>query len=120
MARAERLVGIFSSLKRLFGGGGGGGKKKRKRKKLPRIKLSSRCELAGTTGQGSMSKVYRARDNKLGRTVCLKVLDKAKTARFEQRWVGLDKPMEGEVLSELPHKNIVTAYEYGLTNIGEQ
>jgi serine/threonine protein kinase len=109
-------VGIFSSLKRLFVGGG----KKKGKKKLPRIRLSSRFELLGTTGQGSMSKVWRARDNKLGRTVCLKILDKVKTAKFEQRWVGLNKPLEGEILMELPHKNIVKTYEYGLTTDGEQ
>ena len=41
-----------------------------------------------------MSKVCHAYDNKLGRTVCLKLLDKAKTAKFEERFAiqGLDKP----------------------------
>ena len=39
-----------------------------------------RFDLLGRTGQGSMSKVWRARDKQLGRTVCLKVLDKEKTA----------------------------------------
>jgi serine/threonine protein kinase len=109
-------VGVFSKLAQLFGGGGKG----KKKKKLPRVKIASRFELGGQLGQGSMSKVYRARDLKLGRTVCLKVLDKEKTAKFEARWAGLNKPMEGEILSELNHPNIVKTYEYGLTNLGEQ
>lgn len=110
-------MGIFSSLKRLFSGGGGG---KKGKKNLPRIKVSSRFELLGTLGQGSMSKVYRARDLKLGRIVCLKVLDRAKTSKFEARWKGLGKPIEGEILATVGHENIVKTYEYGLTNNNEQ
>ena len=67
-----------------------------------------------------MSKVWRARDNKLGRTVCLKVLDKLKTAKFDARFPGLKRPSEGGVLTSLHHVNIVKAYEHGLTKQGEQ
>ena len=62
-----------------------------------------------------MSKVWRARDMKMGRIVCLKLLDKEKTAKFEARFPGLKKPREGEVCMLLKHKNIVQTYEYGLT-----
>jgi eukaryotic-like serine/threonine-protein kinase len=88
--------------------------------KLPRIDINKRFELLGRMGQGSMSKVWRARDRSLGRTVCLKVLDKEKTARFEARFPGLNRPMEGAVLVSLHHRNIVKTYDYGLTNQGEQ
>jgi eukaryotic-like serine/threonine-protein kinase len=87
---------------------------------LPRIDIDKRFELLGRLGQGSMSKVFRARDRSIGRTVCLKVLDKEKTARFEARFPGLKKPMEGAVLAAIRHRNIVQTYEYGFTRKGEQ
>jgi serine/threonine protein kinase len=89
-------------------------------KKQPRIDLSKRFELLGRTGQGSMSKVWRARDKQLGRVVCLKILDKERTTRFEARFPGLVKPNEGAITSSLHHKNIVKTLEHGLTTQGEQ
>jgi serine/threonine protein kinase len=104
-------MGIFS---KLFGSGGKAGKK------LPRIDVGKRFDLLGRTGQGSMSKVWRARDKQLGRIVCLKILDKEKTAKFEARFPGLNRPMEGAVCTALRHPNIVQTFEYGLTSKGEQ
>jgi serine/threonine protein kinase len=103
-------MGFFSSL---FGSGGGA------KKKLPRIDVGKRFELLNRTGQGSMSKVWRARDKSIGRIVCLKLLDKVKTAKFEARFPGLNRPSEGTVCSVLRHKNIVTTFEHGLTTEGE-
>jgi serine/threonine protein kinase len=108
-------VGFLSSLKALFGGKSKGGKAK-----LPVINVEKRFELLGRTGQGSMSKVWRARDRQLGRTVCLKVLDKVKTAKFDARFPGLKRPLEGAICTALRHKNIVQTYEYGMTTQGEQ
>jgi serine/threonine protein kinase len=110
-------VGFLAKLKALFGGGGKG--RSKADKKLPRIDVRKRFDLLGRTGQGSMSKVWRARDLKLGRTVCLKLLDKDKTAKFEARFPGLKKPREGEICLQLKHKNIVETYEYGITTGGE-
>jgi serine/threonine protein kinase len=107
-------VSIFSKLGKLFAGG------KKEKSNLPRIEVNKRFELIGRTGQGSMSKVWRARDRATGRTVCLKVLDKVKTAKFEARFQGLKRPTEGTVLLQLKHPNIVTTYEHGLTKEGEQ
>jgi serine/threonine protein kinase len=70
------------------------------------------------TGQGSMSKVFKTRD--MGRMMCLKILDKVKTAKFEARFIGLERPIEGAVCAAIKHKNIVQTYEYGLTTQGEQ
>jgi serine/threonine protein kinase len=105
-------VGFLSSLKKLFAG--------KAKTKLPVINVEKRFDLLGRTGQGSMSKVWRARDRDLGRTVCLKLLDKEKTARFEARFPGLKRPMEGAICVGLHHKNVVQTYEYGLTRQGEQ
>jgi serine/threonine protein kinase len=84
-------------------------------KRLPIIYVSERFELLGRTGQGSMSKVWRARDRQTGKTVCLKILDREKTLKFEARFVGLKKPSEGEICLALRHQNIVQTYEHGLT-----
>jgi serine/threonine protein kinase len=102
-------------LKRLFGLG----PKKKKEPALPRIDVRKRFELMGRLGQGSMSKVWRARDRSLGRTVCLKILDKEKTAKFEARFLGLTKPREGAISMALRHKNLVQTYEHGMTMEGE-
>jgi serine/threonine protein kinase len=106
-------VGFLAKLQALFGGKGKGDKK------LPRADVRKRFDLLGRTGQGSMSKVWRARDLKLGRTVCLKLLDKDKTAKFEARFPGLKKPREGEICLQLKHKNVVETYEFGITTAGE-
>jgi eukaryotic-like serine/threonine-protein kinase len=105
-------VGVFSFL---FGNKSGG----KTKKGLKRITVEKRFELSGRTGQGSMSKVFRAYDKELGRNVCLKVLDKTKTESFEGRFKGLKKPSEGEICLSLRHENIVRTYEHGITNKGE-
>src|SRR5579871_6195621 len=104
-------VSLMSKLSALFGSS--------KKKSLPRTNLKKRFELLGRTGQGSMSKVFRARDNKLGRVVCLKILDKAKTAKFEARFPGLNRPSEGAICMELRHQNVVQTFEFGMTLEGE-
>jgi eukaryotic-like serine/threonine-protein kinase len=105
-------MSFFSKLTGLFSGKSG--------PKLPVIDINKRFDLIGRTGQGSMSKVWRARDRQTGRTVCVKVLDKAKTLKFEQRFPGLKRPSEGFILTSLRHPNIVQTYEHGLTRQGEQ
>src|SRR5262249_39250871 len=101
------------------GGGGGKGRKGAPKEKLPRIDLRKRFDLMNRLGQGSMSKVWRARDKSLGRDICLKLLDKEKTAKFEARFLGLNKPREGAICMKLRHKNIVQTYEHGITTEGE-
>jgi serine/threonine protein kinase len=98
------------------------GKKKKAgspKRGLKRINVEKRFELSGRTGQGSMSKVFRAYDKELGRHVCLKLLDKVKTQNFEARFAGLRKPSEGEICLSLRHDNIVRTYEHGITTRGE-
>jgi serine/threonine protein kinase len=105
-------VGVFSSLKKLL--------TPKPKSKLPIIDVKKRFELIARTGQGSMSKVWRARDKNLGRMVCVKFLDREKTAKFEARFIGMMRPMEGAVCASLRHKNIVQTFEYGLTTAKEQ
>jgi serine/threonine protein kinase len=93
--------------------------KRRSKKNLPIIDVAKRFELIGRTGQGSMSKVWRARDRQLGKIICLKLLDKEKTAKFEARFVGLIKPSEGEICMQMRHPNIVRTFEFGITTQGE-
>ena len=107
-------MGLFDGFKKLFAKGDGS-----KRRKV--ITLAKRFDLQGRTGQGSMSKVWKAYDRELGRVVALKVLDKAKTIKFEEKFKlqGLKKPPEGEICESLRHDNIAKTFEHGLTNIGE-
>ena len=98
-------MSFLDSIKQMFGKGDG----------LPIVNVERRFELLGRTGQGSMSKVWRARDRESGKTICLKVLDKVKTAAFEKRFTGLKKPSEGEICMLLKHRNVVQTLEYGWT-----
>ncbi len=92
---------------------------KKKDSGLQKIDVKQRFELLNRTGQGSMSKVWRARDKMLGRMCCVKLLDKEKTAKFEARFPGVNKPKEGAICASLRHKNIVQTTEFGITTDGE-
>ena len=85
-----------------------------------RIDIEKRFELIGRVGQGSMSKVWRARDLMTGRLVALKILDKEKTRKLDARFPGLKRPSEGEVAVTLQHPHIVRTYEFGYTRADEQ
>lgn len=88
--------------------------------KVFKTDIPRRFELLGRIGQGTMSKVWRARDSHSGRIVAVKVLDKAQTERHEARFIGLKKPCEGEIAVKLNHINIVKTLEHGQTTEGEQ
>lgn len=105
------MANVLDKLKSLFSSGVKG-------RSAP-VDLSKRFELLGKTGQGSMSRVYRARDYKIGKMVCLKILDKVKTDRFEARFPGLKKPNEGMISSSLRHKNLVQTFEFGYSTENE-
>lgn len=91
-----------------------------KKPKVEKVDVARRFELLARVGQGSMSKVWRARDVMTGRMLAVKVLDKLKTERFEARFVGLKKPTEGEIAVSLKHPNIVRTIEFGTTIDDEQ
>jgi serine/threonine protein kinase len=64
-------------------------------------------EIVAKLGEGGMGEVYRARDQKLGRDVAIKVLpadvagDTQRLARFKR---------EAQVLASLNHPNIAAIY----------
>jgi serine/threonine protein kinase len=105
-------VGVFDKIKDLF--------KSKRKSDVPITDVNKRFELLGRMGQGSMSKVWRARDRMLARVVCVKILDKIKTAKFEARFPGMKRPTEGAICMALRHKNIVQTFEHGLTTNKEQ
>jgi len=109
-------VGFFSNI---FGKGKGACGATGNQKARKRVTLNKRFENMTRHGQGSMSRVFRTYDRELGRYVCLKLLDKLKTQKFEERFKGLNKPPEGEICMELRHDNIVRTYEYGISTKGE-
>ena len=92
-----------------------------KKKHVERYDINQRFDLIGRVGQGSMSKVWRARDLLSGKVITLKVLDRAKTRRFEDRFPpGMEKPTEGEIALGLKHPYIVRTHEIGWTTNDEQ
>jgi eukaryotic-like serine/threonine-protein kinase len=88
--------------------------------RIQRSDITKRFILQSRVGQGSMSKVWRATDTSTGRVVALKVLDKEKTKKLEERFKGLNKPTEGEIAVQLRHPNIVVTHEHGYTMQREQ
>lgn len=100
-------MGLLDTIKGLF--------KKKVKDKRPVTDLAKRFDFLMRTGQGSMSKCWRARDRMTGKVVCLKVLDREKTAKYEARFAGMNRPTEGAICMALRHKNIVTTYEFGLS-----
>ncbi len=89
--------------------------------KVKKTDISKRFMLEARTGQGSMSKVWRARDLLSGRIVALKLLDAEKTKRFEARFQGMKikKPSEGEIAVQLKHPSLVKTLEHGVATTGE-
>lgn len=84
-----------------------------------KLDVSARFELDRQSSTGTMSRFRFAREIKTGRTYGLKLLDKEKTAAFENRFKGLHKPPEGEIGMKLNHPLIVQTYEYGETTTGQ-
>ena len=91
-----------------------------KEPKREHVDIAKRFDRGAPLGQGSMSTVVRAYDHIAGRECALKILDKAKMERYEQRFPGMSKPSEGEVALTLKHPNIAETYEWGWTTNDEQ
>lgn len=99
-------------LKRLF----------QRQPKIEKVDVRRRFELHGRVGQGSMSKVWRATDTIGSKQVALKVLDKPRLARLDNRFksLGLKRPHEGEISLSLRHPNVAKTLECGITTDDEE
>jgi len=82
------------------------------------LNVSKRFVLLHEAISGTMSSFYMARDLRTDTVVGLKLLDAKKTAAFEGRFKGLNKPSEGEIAIQFKHPNIVDTTEFGLTTDG--
>jgi serine/threonine protein kinase len=101
---------MLATLKKMFHSSGSPRKAK--------VNLDRRFTIVSETGQGSMSKVYRAVDNSTGRSICLKVQipdkNQAAAARTHEH-----KPHEGELASKVGHPNVVRTFDFGVSTRGE-
>ena len=61
-------------------------------------------EIVAPLGAGGMGEVYRARDDRLGRDVAIKVSKESFSARFER---------EARAIAALNHPNICQVYDVG-------
>ncbi len=100
-------------------GAGGTTTGARPRPRGPKVNLSRRFTIVAETGQGSMSKVYRAVDNQSGRVVCLKVQDVPKAAAAGARASATGRESEGQIGLKLVHPHVVRTLEHGYTTGGE-
>ncbi|TWT57470.1 Serine/threonine-protein kinase PknB [Thalassoglobus neptunius] len=100
----------MSFLKRLF----------KKQEKVHKVNVQKAYQLHNRVGQGSMSKVWKATDPASQSLVAVKVLDKAKLVRLNQRFQGLARPTEGQIAVLLNHPNIVKTHLHGITTDDEE
>jgi Tol biopolymer transport system component len=70
-------------------------------------------EVTGVLGAGGMGEVYRARDNKLGRDVAIKILPET-LARDPTALALLER--EARAVASFSHPNILAIYEFGQTD----
>ncbi|MDA7932697.1 MAG: serine/threonine-protein kinase [Mariniblastus sp.] len=102
-------MGIFD---KLLGGKGKANKE--------RLDVSARFRLDRHAFTGTMSKFHVAQEIGTNKLFGIKFLDDEKTAYFNSRFKGLNKPNEGEIALQIHHPHIVETYEYGTTTKGEQ
>ncbi len=83
-----------------------------------RLNVSKRFDLLGKGMPGETAIFHKAKEKETGKIVGLKLLDAKKTAEFESRFKGLEKPSEGEIAVQISHPRIVETYEHGETTDG--
>ena len=86
--------------------------------KSRRVNIEKRFSIIAETGAGSMSHVYKAYDNQIGRTICLKVQDAEKANAAVSRASLVGRLSEGEVGLRVSHPNVVRTFEHGDTSKG--
>ena len=110
---------MLAKLKEMFGSKGAPSAKPKAKPRKARVNLGRRFSIISETGQGSMSKIYRAMDNQQGRTVCLKVQIPDKNQAAAAR-TGVElRPDEGEIGMEINHPHVVRTFDYGVSTRNE-
>lgn len=105
---------VLKLLQNLFSGS-----QSRARPSKKKVDVASRFQILREGVAGTMSRFYAALDRERGEIVGLKILDPKKTAAYEGRFKGLNKPCEGEIAMRFVHPYIVMTYEYGFTTRDE-
>lgn len=80
-----------------------------------KLDVSARFRLDRHAFTGTMSKFHVAKEIGSNEYFGIKFLDAEKTAYFNARFKGLNKPHEGEIAMRIQHPQIVETHEYGLT-----
>ncbi len=84
------------------------------------LDVSARFRLDRHAFSGTMSKFHVAQEIGTKKLYGIKFLDEEKTAYFNARFKGLNKPHEGEIALSIKHPKIVETYEYGKTTTGQE
>ena len=82
------------------------------------LDVSARFQLDRHAFTGTMSKFHVAKEIATGSLFGIKFLDQEKTAYFNARFKGLNKPVEAEIAMQISHPKIVETYEHGTTTAG--
>ena len=80
-----------------------------------KLDVSARFRLDNHAFTGTMSKFQVAKEIGTNQFYGIKFLDAEKTAYFNARFKGLNKPHEGEIAMRIQHPQIVKTHEYGMT-----
>ena len=75
-----------------------------------RLDISARFRLDRHAFTGTMSKFHVAQEIGTKKLFGIKLLDDEKTAYFNARFKGLNKPNEGEIALQIHHPHIVDTY----------
>lgn len=84
------------------------------------LDISGRFRLDRHAFTGTMSKFHVAQEIGTKDLCGLKLLDKEKTAHFNARFKGLNKPPEGEIALQIKHPRVVETFQYGVTTTGQE
>jgi serine/threonine-protein kinase len=85
-----------------------------------KLDVSAKFRLDRHAFTGTMSRFHVAREIGTGHLYGIKFLDAEKTAYFNARFKGLNKPHEGEIALKIEHPRIVRTHEFGLTTTDEE
>jgi len=84
------------------------------------LDVSARFRLDRHAFTGTMSKFHVAQEIGTKKLFGIKFLDEEKTAYFNARFKGLNKPSEGEIALQINHPHVVETYEFGVTTTGQE